>query len=245
MISRMRLQLALQAADVLVGERPEALRARGGERRRSRRRRPNSSRVCAVITTGPAGVVRATLKSAGRWPTRLTRTRSPTTTGRPSRSRPSDRSSDSVGGWIIGTRTTALGRLRGDRPDLDRLVDRRAGVLAGHAVDLDAAPPAVGAVGRHEPADRPAAADELDDVADLQAEPRRCRPGRAASPFPRSRARASVTRGVSAGSATSVICRPWVIRVTGPGIGSHGKVRPAGSPRRASCRNINTRRARA
>ena len=73
------IQLPLQPADVLVGER--------GWRGRLAAALVNLQQRLGITVTAPAGRVLLTRKSARRLPNRVTRTRSPPVTGRPS-SRP-------------------------------------------------------------------------------------------------------------------------------------------------------------
>ncbi len=94
------------------------------------------STVSATTTTGPAGRVAFTRKSALRLPKSVARTRSPATTGRPSSRLPMYCKSRFEGMRPCGARTNFLGRRDGDRTDHGRLVQTRPGVLAGDAVDL-------------------------------------------------------------------------------------------------------------
>ena len=159
------VQLPLQAADVLVGER------RAG-RRRPGPRRPAPSRACRRRRPrAPAGRVVFTRKSARRLPNIVARTRSPAVAGKPSSRLPTYFRSR-VEGRRPGRPAAALPPAdRGDGADHGEFVEPDAGVLAHHAVDLQMLFAAVLLEGRQHAADGPPLALDLDHVAHVHAQP--------------------------------------------------------------------------
>ena len=130
-----------------------------------------SAGVSDAMTTGPAGAVLLTRKSAQRLPNSVARMRSPAITGRPSSRLPMYSRSRLEGVRPCGSEHQLLGRLDGDAADHHRFAEAHAGVLADDPVDLQVLLAAMLLEGRQELADGPPLARDLHHVADVHAQP--------------------------------------------------------------------------
>ena len=162
--------LALHAAEIVIGDDVLGLARRVGSARR-RARFSTASRVSGWIITGPSGSVRTTWKSRWLPPNKAMRTRSPVLTASPSSRRAICSISSSCSAPPPKRRSDhAPGDGVSDLPDRRLLAERDAGVGAADAVELNDLLPPLLLEGGHRLGDGLCAAFDLQHVAGRSAD---------------------------------------------------------------------------